>query len=81
MSVIIVNGVPGKGKTLNLTREAISQFNKENTFIKRFFRKRRGEEEFKNLIYSSYPILLNKKHRIFSHKVSVYDLTIDNAFP
>lgn len=81
MSVVIVNGVPGKGKTLNLTREAIRQYNHDNSFLNRFFRKIQGKPTRKNLIYSSYPILLDKKRKIYSHKVSIYDLTIDNKFP
>lgn len=81
MSVVIVNGTPGKGKTLNLTREAIRQYNQTNSFINRFARKLAGKPTRKNLIYSSYPILLDKKRNIYSHKCSIYDLTLDNKFP
>ena len=81
MSVVIVNGVPGKGKTLNLTREAISQYKRENNILNRVIRKLRKQPVIKNLIYSSYPILLDRKRKIYSHKCSIYDLTIDNKFP
>lgn len=81
MSVVIVNGTPGKGKTLNLTREAIRQYNKDNSLFKRTIRKINHKPTIKNLIYSSYPILLDKKRNIYSNKVSIFDLTLDNKFP
>lgn len=81
MSVVIVNGVPGKGKTLNLTREAISQYKCANTIFHKIYRKIKHEPIIKNVIYSSYPILLDKKRQVYSHKVSIYDLTFANRFP
>lgn len=81
MSVVIVNGTPGKGKTLNLTREALKKYKRDNSKINRKIRKLKGEQEYVNLIYSDYPILLDKKRKIYSHKCSIYDLNIDNLFP
>lgn len=81
MSVIIVNGTPGKGKTLNLTREAISQYRKDNSFLNRITRKIKGLPARVNYIYSSYPILLDRRRKIYSHKVGIYDLTLYNRFP
>lgn len=81
MSVIILNGVPGSGKTLNLTREAVYTFKAQNRLITRIERKIKGLPIYVNTIYSNYPILLNKRKQIYSHKASIFDLTIDNKFP
>lgn len=81
MSVVVVNGVPGTGKTLNLTREAIRQFRQENSLLQRIQRRKRGEEEWINHIYSNYPITLNKRHNIVCKPCSIFDLTTKNKFP
>ena len=48
MSVISVNGLPGVGKTLISTHLALKHFKKENTILKRLFRKIRKKEVWNN---------------------------------
>ena len=74
MSVISVNGLPGVGKTLISTHLALKHFKKENTILKRLFRKIRKKEVWNNNVYSNFPILLNKRKKIYSNKLSIYDL-------
>lgn len=74
MSVISLNGLPGKGKTLTGTYLALKHFKKENILIKQLIRKFKREPSIVNNVYSNYPILLNKKKKIYSNKISIYDL-------
>lgn len=80
MSVISINGLPGKGKNVYATYLAKSHFNKTNSFFKRFIRKLLKKPVWINNIYSSYPILLNKRKKIYSRVVTIYDLSINNKF-
>jgi hypothetical protein len=69
--VITITGRPGKGKTLNMVYEAIKDFKKDNSFIKRFWITKilRKEYLWKVNEYSNFPIILkppkkNKKYKI-----------------
>lgn len=80
MSVISINGLPGKGKTLTGTMIALKHFRKENNIIKKIVRKIKKEEVILNNVYSNYPILLNKRKKIYSNRVSIYDLKNQYSF-
>ena len=80
MSVISVNGLPGKGKTLTATMLALKHFKKENTILKRLVRKVKKQESWNNNVYSNFPILLNKRKKIYSNRVSIYDLKNQYSF-
>ncbi len=80
MSVISINGLPGKGKTLTATALAIKYYNKQNGLLRKIVRKFRGLETTYNNIYSNYPILLNKRKKIYANKVSIYDLKNQYSF-
>ena len=80
MSVISINGLPGKGKTLTSVNLAIKHFKKENTFIKRNIRRLQRKNPILNNVYSNFPILLNKRKKIYSNKVSIYDMMNQYSF-
>lgn len=80
MSVISINGLPGKGKTLTATMIALKHYKKENTFLKKLIRRIKKEEVILNNVYSNYPILLNKRKKIYSNRVSIYDLKNQYSF-
>lgn len=93
MEILIYSGIPGSGKTLHATYDALKHYRKENSPIKKgfyvLFSKLPGKignkakdklEYYKmfpfekiNTVYSSYPILLDKKRQIYSHKWSIFD--------
>lgn len=80
MSVISINGLPGKGKTLTATMIALKHYKKENSSLKKLIRKIKKEEVILNNVYSNYPILLNKRKKIYSNRVSIYDLKNQYSF-
>lgn len=80
MSVIGLHGVPGSGKTLSSVVIARKYYKKENGLIRRFIRKKKGKEEYLNNIYSNFPILLDKKKKIYSRIISIDDCNNDYSF-
>lgn len=80
MSVISINGLPGKGKTMTATMIALKHYKKENTILKKIVRKIKKEPIVINNVYSNYPILLNKRKKIYSNRVSIYDLKNQYSF-
>lgn len=80
MSVISINGLPGKGKTLTSVYLARKHFKQQNKFFTRFIRKLRRQPTIYNSVYSNFPILLDKKRKIYTNKVSVYDLKNQYSF-
>lgn len=80
MSVISINGLPGKGKTLLSTHLAIKHFKNQNKFFPRLIRKLQRKEVIYNSVYSNFPICLDKRKKIYSNRVSVYDLMNQNSF-
>lgn len=93
MDILDYSGIPGSGKTLDGTYEALRHFRKENSKLKKFvyilcskIPGKIGNKSFSKLeyykifpygkinnVYSSYPILLDKKRQIYSNKWSIYD--------
>ena len=59
-----ISGLPGMGKNVYATYLAKKHFNKENNLLKRFVRKIKHKELYVNNVYSTYPIILNKKNKI-----------------
>lgn len=97
MAVKALNGVPGSGKTLNLTRIAINHYKRQNNIIKRYAIKVLAKLKIKkmvilndyynrfpyhriNNVYTNYPILLDKKHKIYSNSVDIWDLNNEYSF-
>lgn len=80
MSVISINGLPGKGKTLTSVNMAIKHFKKENTFLKRNIRRLQRKSPYLNNVYSNFPICLNKRKNIYSKRVSIYDMMNEYSF-
>ena len=78
MSVIGLHGIPGCGKTLSATSLALKYYKKQNTKLKHFIRYLRKRDIIVNNIYSNYPILLNKRKKIYSNVVTIDDL--DNRY-
>ena len=78
MSVISINGLPGKGKTLLSTHLAIKHFKNQNKFFPKLIRKLQRKEVIYNSVYSNFPICLDKRKKIYSNRVSVYDLMNQN---
>lgn len=77
-----LSGLPGKGKTASATYLAIKKYKQDNNIIKRFFYKlTKREYQYTNLVFSNYPILLDKKHDIYSHVVCPDDLCMKYRFP
>lgn len=63
MAVRVLSAPPGHGKTLNMTRIAISLFKEQNPF---FYRIKEGNILYNN-IYSNYPILLWYQNKPFNY--------------
>lgn len=78
MSVIGLHGIPGSGKTLSATAIALKYYKKQNRIIKQFFRYIRKKDIIINNIYTNYPILLNKRKKLYSNVVTIDDL--DNRY-
>lgn len=81
MSVIGLHGIPGCGKTLSATAIALKYYKKQNKLYKQFFRYIRKKDVIVNNIYSNYPILLNKRKKIYSNVVTIDDLDNRYSFP
>lgn len=80
MSVISINGLPGKGKTLTATALALNHYKSENNILKKVIRKIKKQDLIVNNVYSNYPILLDKRRQIYSNKLSIYDLKNQYSF-
>lgn len=81
LGVKAICGNPGAGKTFLATYEALQTFKNDNTLIKRIVRKILKRPIIENLIYSNYPILLDKKKKIYSNIVLQDDLDNSVSFP
>ena len=75
-----IHGLPGVGKNVYATYLALRHYRKTNSLINRAIRRIRHEEININNVYSSYPILLDKKKEIYSHIVSPDDLMNQYSF-
>lgn len=73
-----ISGLPGKGKNVYATYLAKKHFKHENNLFKRFTRKIKHQELYVNNVYTSYPILLDKRKKIYSNLITIYDL--DNRY-
>lgn len=77
MSVISINGLPGKGKNLTAVSLALKHYKTENSLLNCLIRKYKFKGPYHiNNVYSNFPILLAKKgkKKIYSRVVSIYDL-------
>lgn len=97
MEILIYSGIPGSGKTLDGTDDALHHFRKENNLLKKILcytfakigikpakDKVKYYESFPhgkiNNVYSSYPVLLDKKHNIYSNKWTIFDFNNEWSF-
>ena len=80
MSVISINGLPGKGKTLTSVHLAIKHYKNQNKFFSKLIRKLQRKDVIYNSVYSNFPICLDKRKKIYSNRVSVYDLMNQSSF-
>ena len=75
-----INGLPGKGKNVLATYLAKHSFRRENSLLKRLYRRIKHKDIYNNNIYSSFPIILNKRHHIYSNMVTLDDLNGNYSF-
>lgn len=80
MSVIAICGLPGKGKTLTAVNLAVKHFKKENSSFKKLNRKLHRQPSIINNVYSNFPILLDRRKKIYSNKVDIDDLQNNYSF-
>lgn len=80
--ITCVNGIPGSGKNVLVTKICLHHYKKTNNSIRRLIRKIKKEPIWINNVYSTYPILLkkNKKEKVYSNIVTIYDLVPSNRF-
>lgn len=80
--ITCVNGIPGSGKNVLVTKICLHHYKKTNNSIRRLIRKIKKEPIWINNIYSTYPILLKKtkKEKVYSNIVTIYDLVPNNRF-
>lgn len=76
MAITFYCGLPGKGKTAFSTHLAIKTYKQDNGIIRTLIKRKRGV-----VIYSNYPILLDKKREIYSNRLSVNMLQMNYKFP
>lgn len=100
MEILSFNGIPGSGKTLDATYEALRHYRRQNRALKRYLvyaialipgklgDKARVKRDYIysfphhriNNVYSTYPILLDKKKQIYSLKWSLWDFNNQYSF-
>ena len=80
--ITCVNGIPGSGKNVLVTKICLHHYKKTNNSIRRLLRKIKKEPIWINNVYSTYPILLKKtkKEKVYSNIVTIYDLVPNNRF-
>lgn len=80
--ITCVNGIPGSGKNVLVTKICLHHYKKTNNLILRLIRKIKKEPIWINNVYSTYPILLKKtkKEKVYSNIVTIYDLVPNNRF-
>lgn len=73
-----ISGLPGMGKNVYATYLAKKHFKRENNPICRLVRRLKHEEIYFNNVYSTYPIILHKRKKIYSNLITLNDL--DNRY-
>lgn len=75
-----IHGLPGVGKNVYATYLAIKHYKRTNSLIARGIRRIHHEPVWINNVYSSYPILLDKKRKVYSRQVNPDDLRNQYSF-
>ena len=75
-----ISGLPGKGKNVYATYLALKHFDKTNSLLKRCIRRIKHQDIIINNVYSTYPILLDKKKMIYSRLVTLDDMKNQYSF-
>jgi hypothetical protein len=78
MAIISVNGLNRKGKTANATYLAVKTYKKHNSIIRKLIERRIHNQ---NTIFSNYPILLDRKKKVYSHAIDPRQLTMRYKLP
>ncbi len=78
--ISVISGLPGSGKNVYATYLAKKHYRRENTVFRRLVRSLRHDDVYINNVYSTYPILLDKRKKIFSNVISLYDLNGQYSF-
>ena len=73
-----ISGLPGMGKNVYATYLAKKHFRRENNPLKRLTRRLKHQDIYINNVYTSYPIILNKRKKIYSNLITLNDL--DNKY-
>lgn len=81
MALIANVGLPGCGKTEFTTHLALKHYKRTNSLIRKCIRKYLHKPILINNVYSNYPILLDKKEKIYSNIVHIDDLKNQYSFP
>ena len=72
--ISVISGLPGKGKNVYATYLAKKHYRFENSKSSRLKRSLRHCPSIINNVYSTYPILLDRRRKIYSNVISLYDL-------
>ena len=72
--ISVISGLPGKGKNVYATYLAKKHYQRENSLISRLKRSLRHCPSRINNVYSTYPILLDKRRKIYSNVISLNSL-------
>lgn len=75
-----IHGLPGVGKNVYATYLAIKHYKKTNSFIQRTIRRIGHNPIWINNVYTSYPVLLDRKHKVYSRQVCPDDLRNQYSF-
>ena len=75
-----ISGLPGKGKNVYATYLALKHYDKTNSLLKRCIRIIKHQDFIINNVYSTYPILLDKKKMIYSRLVTLDDMKNQYSF-
>ena len=75
-----IHGLPGVGKNVYATYLALKHYKRTNSLIARGIRRIHHEPVWINNVYSSYPILLDKKKNVYSRQVNPDDLRNQYSF-
>lgn len=78
--IISLNGLPGMGKNVLATYIAKKNFRRENNSVKRLIRRLQHKPIYNNNIYSTFPIILNKRKNIYSNIITLDNLNNNYSY-
>lgn len=78
MALYIYSGIPKTGKTATTTYQAVKHYRKDNSLLMKLFERRTHNV---NRVFSNYPILLDKKKKVFAIRTNPNMLCMKYRFP